>query len=511
MRAKSKLVSFVLCAVLMFGFALTASAQVNYQLSSTPTNVIQTGLTEILGEVRLTQNNPPTNAAQTTIAGSITVLYQGVPITNTFSGQKFLTAGTGIFADAGGITVTGTGGFNNAGVGILVESNSGGAGGLVTITIPGALTINPGDWISINGVRATVTGVPLNNDVFASVQANPPTSNLFANSVVRVARTFPGLVVGISAATSPICISPPSTPPTLALTEGFPGAFVQYVTVAGVAPANPRPKYGANSNTQIHIVVGALPTAGVTLTWPDTVTATSGVGTLVLLSSTNTDAVYQFTTTDQGASDAGFEIFNVSPTVELEATAEFGQSTIQAQLYPAQTPSTGVPRYNDPLQPATGGNFLNVSKCVTNILFPWVANTVGYDTGVAIANTSKDPFISPATLAQSGTITFYGYAQGHSADPPITFTTPVVAAGDTFAATASGSLTGFAGFQGYVIAVCQFQFAHGYVFITANLGSSAPAIAEGYLGIIIPDPSVTGTARTASPPSHSQSGENLSN
>ena len=59
MRAKSKLVSLVLSAMLVFGFALTASAQVSHLVSSTPTDVIQTGLAEVLGEVRMTKSSIP--------------------------------------------------------------------------------------------------------------------------------------------------------------------------------------------------------------------------------------------------------------------------------------------------------------------------------------------------------------------------------------------------------------------------------------------------------------------
>jgi hypothetical protein len=517
MRAKSKLVSFALCAVLMFGFALTASAQVSHLVSSTPTDVIQTGLAEVMGEVRLTKNNAPTGTPQTTIAGTINVLYQGVPIVNLFSGSIPITvngggAGIGRITAANGITIDATGGYNVAGLSALVSNTP--VGGLLTLSIPGGLVINEGDTIIIDGVRATVTGLAVATDVNASIQSNPPNAHSFLNvSTVRVARTNPGLIVNISGVTSPICVLPPSPFPVINVLEGFPGAFVQYVTVAGVAPANPRTKYGANLNTQIHITIGTLPTPDVTLTWPDTVTASRGVGTLVLVSSTDSDALYQFTTTDQAASDLGIEWFAISPTVELAATSGFGQGTIQAQLYPPAILQSAIPRYDDPLQPATPGNFLNVSKCVTNLLFPWAANTDTFDTGVAIANTSMDPF-TPATLGQSGAITFYGYAQfpsGGTAPAPITFTTPVIEAGNTFAGTASGTLTGFAGFRGYVIAVCQFQFAHGFAFITGTYGSSAPVVAEGYMALVIPDPSVVGGARKAAPSDPSKAaGESLS-
>ena len=38
-------------------------------------------------------------------------------------------------------------------------------------------------------------------------------------------------------------------------------------------------------------------------------------------------------------------------------------------------------------------------------------------------------------------------------------------------------------FQGYIIAVCNFQFAHGFAFIS-DLG--ARNLAMGYLGLVLP-------------------------
>jgi hypothetical protein len=56
--------------------------------------------------------------------------------------------------------------------------------------------------------------------------------------------------------------------------------------------------------------------------------------------------------------------------------------------------------------------------------------------------------------------------------------------------------TGFAGFQGYVIAKCDFQYAHGFSFIVGKYNSgSVFDVAHGYLALVIPDPSIN--ARTA--------------
>jgi len=40
------------------------------------------------------------------------------------------------------------------------------------------------------------------------------------------------------------------------------------------------------------------------------------------------------------------------------------------------------------------------------------------------------------------------------------------------------------GFQGYIIAVCNFQFAHGFAFIS-DLG--ARNLAMGYLALVLPN------------------------
>ncbi len=57
---------------------------------------------------------------------------------------------------------------------------------------------------------------------------------------------------------------------------------------------------------------------------------------------------------------------------------------------------------------------------------------------------------------------------------------------------------GFAiGFQGYLIAKCDFQYAHGFSFIVGKYNSgSVFDVAHGYLALVIPDPSIT--ARAAS-------------
>jgi hypothetical protein len=109
-------------------------------------------------------------------------------------------------------------------------------------------------------------------------------------------------------------------------------------------------------------------------------------------------------------------------------------------------------------------------------LYPYVTSIQGFDTGLAIANTSTDPF---GTGAQAGSCQLNWY-QG--ASNPAVGNTGSIASGTVYTLLAS---TAVPGFNGYMIAVCSFQYAHGFAFIS-DLG--ARNLAMGYLALVIPDP-----------------------
>jgi hypothetical protein len=107
---------------------------------------------------------------------------------------------------------------------------------------------------------------------------------------------------------------------------------------------------------------------------------------------------------------------------------------------------------------------------VTWLLFPFVSNTAGFDTGLAISNTTADP-AGLGTANRSGTCVLTPFGPG----APAAFTTPTIQAGNTWSTNASIVLPGF---QGYVIARCAFPLAHGYGFFSDNdsLSASTPAL-----------------------------------
>jgi hypothetical protein len=521
MRAKT-LVTLAVCALCVFGFAIKASAQLTHQVSSTPVDVIQTGVTEVMGEVRLVMINNPSHADETTMGGTINVLYQDVPITD-LGAFGALTAG---HLTNGKIDIVLTGGYLTGAV--TAQAVNTAAGGLVTVSIPGGLTIVEGNTITINGVRATVTGKPVGADVNASIQSLPSNAHSFINvSTVRVARTNVGLLVDVTAKTSALCLSPQY--PTIQLTEGFPGAFVQYVTDGGTFPANPRPKYGAVNNTEIKIQVVGVP-ADVTIAFPATVLSNDGLATLVKMADeesvegptgSTVTLVYEFTTPDQSLADQGTQVFDVTlETLDYNTSSGVGSAVIWATLNPKNTAtSTAVPRFLEKWTNDPPDTFFTLQKCRTYLLFPFLTNAAGstFDSGMAVANTSKTTGVpGMVTTPQHGSVTIYGFPQFTSGGTAPTPISAVLAsdleAGNTVAASLSG-ITGLAGFQGYAIVVCEFQYGHGFAYMSANYGQPVPVVAQGYLALVIPDPIFTQVdgepVREASPADARYSGENL--
>lgn len=160
-----------------------------------------------------------------------------------------------------------------------------------------------------------------------------------------------------------------------------------------------------------------------------------------------------------------------------------GTSNANGNLAPISTVATAstsapLPRFVDT---AANRAFLTINSCRSNILFPFVSNQAGFDTGLAIANTSKDPF---GTSVQTGACTVNFYGTVGTSRVCLSFPSPSITGGEHFvwSLSSGGAVTATAGFQGYVIAQCQFQYGHGFAFIS-DLGANR--LAMGYLALIM--------------------------
>jgi len=281
----------------------------------------------------------------------------------------------------------------------------------------------------------------------------------------------------------------------------------------------------ANSPTQLEAVISDIPT-GVAI-WVDiynqdlsgiaatlvspTPIKTSGNQAEVLATGGSVTVVWAitasnpsaFSATTVGISSLQFNVYTTftgapganggSPQTSVTAYAQGG-------FYPQVTAWANggpVPEFVTGLTPAAPGQSLfTVTLCQTILLFPYITDYVGFDTGIAISNTSLDTGALPTGLGASNqtgtcTVNFYGdsgVATSFGTNGAYTSPTPV-APGETWAFgltpidTTFGTST-FTGTTGYAIAVCNFQFAHGYTFVSDY---GLRNFAAAYLALVIPD------------------------
>jgi hypothetical protein len=194
------------------------------------------------------------------------------------------------------------------------------------------------------------------------------------------------------------------------------------------------------------------------------------------------------TTNPYGLPITGLPLNQPVPNVAMSYAPEPGGGSFStSNATQGQVP---IPRFA--IVKVQTGSWVTINLCQTTLLYPFVTGAAGFDTGIAVANTSMDPF---GTVSQTGSCTLYAYgvtvaAAGNTASEPViagcdaisnplagTNCFPIVPAGQVGTVLASATLTNF---QGYVIAVCNFQYAHGYAAVTdlgiRNLWSSYLAL-----------------------------------
>jgi len=220
--------------------------------------------------------------------------------------------------------------------------------------------------------------------------------------------------------------------------------------------------------------------------------------------------------------------YTVPPTYIL-ASAQF--SPLSTNHNAALISTDPIPRFV--ASPSTPQNTFFLTGCQCDLLFPYAVSKDGLETGIAISNTSADPY---GTVHQSGYVQFFYYPNNTSTFVPpsswfttapssITAKTPFsqtstgqVAAGDQLLMTVGGGdsttgLKGAAGFNGYIIAVTGFQYCHAFAFVS---DTSVQKLAEGYLAVVLDQPNVSldnrgvgGTPVTGIAPPSAVPGEHL--
>jgi hypothetical protein len=416
---------------------------------------------------------------------------------------------------------------------------------------PGAVLDDTVDFIRVEGVRGRVdasgVGLTPGTDFYVDLQSiNDPTANTFNPDRVRVAKSFDGMNVAIQPATLLLCFPTLGTYAAdpgyyIRITEAFARAFVDddaaddgapgledrvdsgmdTACASGVGPAflgSPR------NPTEFLVYMEQIPASVSGINWGGPYYDQQGTGsTLSLVSATFSatagvaTALYRYDTPNQtGSSDITVEWYQLKPYVVLKQNAtQTGTVMVGVTLAPSVSEASGCaapsnstlgrPRFllmyesdaialgnppSDPLKP-----YATITRCNCFLLFTYVTSDAGFDTGLAVANTTGDVEVFGTSHApdQFGKITFYFY------DKTAGYVGQYTTAADTLVGRSYVNVLSailplvtpspLASFSGYIIAQTQFQFCHAFAFI-ADTGFAS--IAHGYLANVIPDPSIIG-------------------
>lgn len=480
MRIQNKImlgaVIFVLCA---------AAAYAQVGVSSIPVTTVRTsGRAELAGAVRVTANG-------TTSADTFTVRF-GVPITNNATYGMSISTGSG-GAQWGGApaqcTIAGVDNLN----GVVTISCSAGASG---------------QYFELDGVRVNMESYP-GTVVNATIGANVTTITAGQSSAVVIESIGTGLVLAPtgSAAATLTANGVTAVAGKLVLKEGFASAF-KTTTDEGT---------GETQATQILLTVSGLPTgvtltgvvnaaglttSGLTAAWISggafTNTATTGV---VGITAESLAAVESLEIDFTPSVGAGVTYPLTATSYTVTATLTPNDAALTAANLPVTTPAYHAPKF---AVSNISQTILTVLQTSTNLLIPFASTQATYDTAIAIANTTTDPFgaAGGGATAQNGGITFYFYPNDGStissyntatatAPPGSGLTSGVLTSGSTYTVSLiqllkAAAPTRTTAFSGYIIAVVQSTDCHGIAYITnySAFTSYTPLL-------VIPNPAVT--------------------
>ena len=215
------------------------------------------------------------------------------------------------------------------------------------------------------------------------------------------------------------------------------------------------------------------------------------VVTLTPDGSGNAEVVWEVTNASTAVDTFNFALYAVynnvtgAPPVGNNGTVALGYAPTNGSGN-STTTNAWIPRFT---APSAAQNVFVTIPCQTTLLFPFVSNTratptTHWETGIAIVNTGADPWgsvpvVSPASTTTTCTLDFYGPSA------PPSMTTPAIGPGTSYAFTVSDPLSTGAptvtSFSGYLFAVCNFQFAHGFSFVEDDTRS----MAMGYLALVV--------------------------
>jgi len=498
-RMRSKFLVGLIAAMVVLALAPSSFAQVNLQVFTNPSaQEVQTARNAQTGD-------PLSSGAGILVSGSTIAAISLTATTLIIDYPANVTASTGI-PSGDPVRIDGaTGIFAGATI-----SSINFVTGVVEITLPGqSVTTGNSGSFRLVGVRVDANGLtaPATVTYSLSSQAN---GYILSSASGTVINAFgPGIASVTTPNTGSIFTNRtvPDNSATIRIVEGFasawrPNKFPGTATETGRTTVNPY---------EIRLTFSGIP-AGVTLSLAVSPSG-SGSGTSSTLSPTApTIASGATITTDANtavifindASLTAVETLDIAVTVNTpgsSVTLAPGSISVTATMAPvasglqSEAPRSGTyPNFAAAeVGPAT---VVAITPATTTLLVPFAVRDGAFDTGIALANTTADPFgtINGAT-ATSGTVTLNFFPRtATGAGTPFSLTTSAssrpgigldasgnLPAGATWTVLLSELLTsaGQTGsFTGYIFITTNFLDAHGAPFVSdfRNFTSFSPML-----------------------------------
>ena len=313
-------------------------------------------------------------------------------------------------------------------------------------------------------------------------------------SPIKLADVTTGLAITVTAAEGLQCEAPSAMTmnvATIKFVEGFASALrdtdslvvafrdiPEGVTVTPSMMGTGMPLDLLDPTTEPPVPVCCGDLAPLTLVTAGEMSGLDEDGNVALSSARRGQIVYTFDDENRwGETDAPMDVLEGTDPLkakewnELEITftweageAALNTGTVTVSYHPVTDDLTKTMRY------ASGptNDVIMIEDCITTLLFPYVTNQQGYDTGLVITNASEGK--GDCTIEYSGALSGGG-------DAPIDRTTAEPIAGGGQWVKLLSYIA--AEFQGYFTVSCEFRDAHGFAFIT----DGDATLAQGYLAV----------------------------
>ena len=349
-----------------------------------------------------------------------------------------------------------------------------------------------GGTVTIGGIMADASAMGNGEDITAAVMVNGTAAS---GSPVKLADVTTGLDITVTAASGLQCEAPSATNmavATIKFVEGFNSAIRAVADDAQTADVD---ESARNSSLVLNFrgipdgvtVMASLMGTGEAMEDDMTDLAplmlktgeTEGADDdgMVRLSSGAGHVIYNFDTSSYDHDDDGNT--DVIPQVndstkewnEVEITFTWGagappigSGSVTVSYHPVTDDMDKRPRF----VAGPTNMVVTINNCATTLLFPYVLHQTGFDTGIAISNTSSE--------SGSCAINYHG------AGGPDPHESRLIAGGGQLIFTLSSTVD-TTGFQGYLVAVCDFRKAYGFAIILDGFGEIDSTLALGYLAV----------------------------